>query len=198
MRIALIFTLLAVCSACEGDPRPVYGTGVWRFHDANAFDPSCQSADQDRTITGEHGDESPSGGTLLVKCSASETSSGDLLFNLTLEDGTAGDAIDIRALRIPAVYLTGASPIEANPTQCDSILFEVSGTQYQALCTGSEPVEGECQLMGAVLDEGSSSISIEFSCHNVPTLGGGSSVCDVSGGGTSDVATLEFDGCSGF
>lgn len=198
MRTVLILTLGVVFFGCSEDSRPVFGSGEWRFHNLSLLDSTCQVADVDRTVTGEHGDESPSGGSLVVRCSATKLEGGDLLFNLRLEDDGAADLVDIRALRIPAVYLSGTSPYEALPNRCESVYFEVSGAQYQAVCTTSEPLEGECQLLGATLDESASSIAVEFSCHAVPTLGGGSSTCEVSGGGTSATATISFDGCSGF
>jgi hypothetical protein len=198
MRTVLILTLGVVFFGCSDDSRPVFGSGEWRFHDVSLLNPTCQVEDVARTITGEHGDESPSGGSLVVKCRATKLDGGDLIFNLRLEDDGAADLVDIRALRIPGVYLTGTSPHSALPSRCESVYFEVSGAQYQAVCTTDEPLEGECQLIGATLDEAASSISVEFSCHAVPTLGGGSSTCEVSGGGTSAIATLSFDGCSGF
>lgn len=191
--LPMILTLLA---ACESDSRPVYGSGVWRFHDLVTN--TCFEDERERSVTGEHGDESPGGGVIIARCRASERSSGDLSLNLRLEDTHAADLVDIRGLIIPAAYLSAPSPIDAVPTGCESVHFEVSGAHYSARCTTGEPEEGDCQLLGARLDRSSSSVSVEFSCHAVPTLGGGASTCEVSGGGTSTIATLTFDGCEGF
>jgi hypothetical protein len=197
MRTSLILTLCVLFAGCSEDPRPVYGSGVWRFHDVDALSALCSEESRDRAVTGEHGDESPAGTTLVVRCAATTFDSGVLSFNLTLDDG-AGDSIDVRALRFAAGDASGASPIETIPTGCESILFEVGGARYQAVCTTDEPLEGECQLEGARLDQSSSSIALDFSCHAVPTIGGGSSTCEVSGAGTSASASISFDGCSGF
>jgi hypothetical protein len=185
MRFVLLFTCV-VLVACSDDSRPVFGSGAWRFHDVDAISNLCNEESHTRTITGEHGDESPEGGTLVVRCSASKLSSGALSFRLVLDNG-AGDSIDVRDLRID----------DAAPTYCDSILFEVSGAQYQAICTTDEPLEGECQLVGGALDRSASTLTVDFNCRAVPTLGGGSSTCEVSGAGTSLNANLTFDGCSG-
>lgn len=198
MRITLLITLIAVFSGCSDDPRPVFGSGVWRFHNASGFDRSCGVDERDRSVTGEHGDEGPSGGTLVVRCRATTLSNGDLSFNLTLEDPAAGDMIDLRALRIPSVYLSETSPFNAVPSGCESVYFEVGGARYQAVCTTGEPQPGDCRLEGATLDESASSISLDLSCHGVPTLGGGGSTCEVSGPGTTAIATVSFDGCTGF
>ncbi|NLY93089.1 MAG: hypothetical protein GXY23_03580 [Myxococcales bacterium] len=195
MRTLLFISLCATLVGCTDDETPVFGSGAFRFHDLNVISRSCSEADHPRIIAGEHGDETPGGGTLIARCAATEFASGDLSFNVLL-DNDAGDSIDIRALRIPALP-SGAGPVEVTPTGCESILFEVSNVRYRAVCTSSEPEEGECQLVRAVLDRADASISLDFRCHAVPTIGGGGSTCEVSGAGASANANLTFEACRG-
>jgi hypothetical protein len=194
MRAFAILTLCALFFGCSDESRPVFGTGAWRFSDISAISNMCSELDSNRIITGEHGDETPEGGTLIVQCSAIELGSGALSIRLVL-DGQAGDSIDIRDLRIAAEDASSSGLVETVPTQCESILFEIDEAQYQAVCTTAAPEEGECQLLGATLDRSASSVSLEFACHAVPNSGG-SSICEVGGAGSPN-AVLSFDGCSG-